>query len=237
MEERLQKFMARCGVASRRNSEKMIEAGKVKVNDTIVTELGIKIDTNEDKVYVNGIQIALEENKIYIILNKPEGYLCTLKDERGRKTVLDLVQDINERIFPIGRLDYDTSGLLIMTNDGDIYNKVIHPREKINKVYEATIKGVPSSEEINSFCSGVDIGGYVTAPAEIAILRKDTETSKVRITIHEGKKRQIRKMCKIISHPVITLRRISIGNIILSDLKRGQWRYLTREEVNYLKNL
>jgi 23S rRNA pseudouridine2605 synthase len=237
MEERLQKFMARCGVASRRNSEKMIEAGKVKVNNTVVTELGIKIDTNEDKVCVNGIQIALEENKIYIILNKPEGYLCTLKDERGRKTVLDLVQDINERIFPIGRLDYDTSGLLIMTNDGDIYNKVIHPREKINKVYEATIKGVPSSEEINSFCSGVDIGGYVTAPAEIVILRKDTETSKVRITIHEGKKRQIRKMCKIISHPVITLRRISIGNIILSDLKRGQWRYLTQEEVNYLKNL
>jgi 23S rRNA pseudouridine2605 synthase len=237
MEERLQKFMARCGVASRRNSEKMIEAGKVKVNNTVVTELGIKIDTNEDKVYVNGIQIALEENKIYIILNKPEGYLCTLKDERGRKTVLDLVQDINERIFPIGRLDYDTSGLLIMTNDGDIYNKVIHPREKINKVYEATIKGVPSNEEINSFCSGVDIGGYVTAPAEIVILRKDTEASKVRITIHEGKKRQIRKMCKIISHPVITLRRISIGNIILSDLKRGQWRYLTQEEVKYLKNL
>lgn len=237
MEERLQKFMARCGVASRRNSEKLIQAGKVKVNDTIVTELGVKIDTVKDSVYVNGVEIFLEENKVYIILNKPEGYLSTLKDERGRKTVLDLTGDIEERIFPIGRLDYDTSGLLIMTNDGDIYNKVIHPREKINKVYEATIKGIPSAEEINLFCSGIDIGGYVTAPAEIVILKKDKETSKVKITIHEGKKRQIRKMCKMISHPVITLRRISIGNIVLNDLEKGKWRYLTDEEVGYLRNL
>lgn len=237
MEERLQKFMARCGVASRRNSEKLIEAGNVEVNGIVIKELGFKVDIEKDKVKVNGEIIQLEKNKIYIILNKPEGYLCTLKDQRGRRTVLDLVTEISERIFPIGRLDYDTSGLLIMTNDGDIYNKVIHPREKINKIYEANIEGLPSEKELERFCTGVDIGGYITAPAEIKVLQRDRESSKVKITIHEGKKRQIRKMCKEIGHPVITLRRIKIGNIELKNLPKGTWRYLTDEEVNYLKNL
>lgn len=237
MEERLQKFMARCGVASRRNCEKMIEAGKVKVNDTLVTELGKKVDGDIDKIYVNQVLIEVEKKSIYIILNKPEGYLCTLKDERGRKTVLDLVKEIDERIFPIGRLDYDTSGLIIMTNDGDIYNSVIHPRKKIDKVYEATVKGTPTIDEMYDFCTGLDIGGYITADADISVISTDDDVSKIKVTIHEGKKRQIRKMCKIISHPVITLKRVSIGDIGLSNLKKGKWRYLDEKEVNYLKNL
>ena len=236
MEERLQKYMASCGVASRRNSERMIEAGRVKVNGVTKLELGIKIDPSIDIVEVDGVKINLEKRKVYIILNKPEGYLCTLKDERGRKTVLDLVKT-EERIFPIGRLDYDTSGLLIMTNDGEIYNKVIHPREKINKVYEAEISGYPSLEEINRFCGGIDIGGYITAPAHLEIIEKYKENTLVKITIHEGKKRQIRKMCKEINHPVIKLKRISIGQITLGSLEKGHWRLLSGDELEYLNKL
>lgn len=237
MEERLQKFMASCGVASRRGCERIIEAGRVKVNGTVFNELGIKIDINSDEVLVDDVRIFPEEDKVYIMLNKAEGYLSTLNDERGRKTVLDLVK-VKERIFPIGRLDYDTSGLLIMTNDGDVYNKVIHPRKKINKVYEANIKGIPSKEEIKKFCEGIDIGNYITAPADFKVISSTKDECKVQITIHEGKKRQIRRMCKAIVHPVITLRRLSIGEIILStDLKKGQWRYLNDREIQYLKNL
>ncbi len=236
MEERLQKYMASCGVASRRNSERMIVAGRVKVNGVTKLELGLKIDPSIDIVEVDGVKINLEKRKIYIVLNKPEGYLCTLKDERGRKTVLDLVKT-EERIFPIGRLDYDTSGLLIMTNDGEIYNKVIHPREKINKVYEAEISGNPNLEEINKFCGGVDIGGYITAPANFEIIEKYKENTLVKITIHEGKKRQIRRMCKEINHPVIKLKRISIGQISLRNLEKGHWRFLSDEELEYLNTL
>lgn len=237
MEERLQKFMASCGVASRRSCEKIIKEGRVKVNGSVVQELGIKIDVDLDEVLVDGNKIFIEEKKVYIMLNKPEGYLCTLKDERGRKTVLDLVK-VNERIFPIGRLDYDTSGLLIMTNDGEVYNKVIHPSKKIDKVYEAIIKGQPLKEEIKRFCNGIDIGNYITAPAKLKIIEGNEEKSKVEITIHEGKKRQIRRMCKAIKHPVITLKRLSIGKIALNtSLKKGQWRYLENDEIEYLKNL
>lgn len=237
MEERLQKFMASCGVASRRSCERIIEEGRVKVNGSVVQELGIKIDVDLDEVLVDGNKIFIEEKKVYIMLNKPEGYLCTLKDERGRKTVLDLVK-VNERIFPIGRLDYDTSGLLIMTNDGEVYNKVIHPSKKIDKVYEATIKGQPFKEEIKRFCNGIDIGNYITAPAKLKIIEGNEEKSKVEITIHEGKKRQIRRMCKAVKHPVITLKRLSIGKIALNtDLRKGRWRYLEDSEIEYLKNL
>lgn len=236
MEERLQKYMASAGIGSRRNCEKIIMEGRVKVNEVLVTELGFKVDTLNDKIFVDGRLIKPEEKMVYIALYKPEGYLCTLKDERGRKTVLDLVVQ-EERIFPIGRLDYDTSGLILLTNDGDIYNKVIHPRKNINKIYEAVIEGVPEKSEISKFCSGIDIGGYITAPAEFKLLKVKDNTSKVQITIHEGKKRQIRRMCKAIKHPVITLKRISIGSIGLTSLNKGEWRYLSEKEIDYLKNL
>ncbi|MBZ9687873.1 rRNA pseudouridine synthase [Clostridium estertheticum] len=236
MEERLQKFMARCGVASRRKCEEVITAGRVKVNDVVVTELGNKIDPDKDIVYVDNKIINIEENKVYIALNKPEGIVSTVKDEKERKTILDLVKT-KERIYPIGRLDYDTSGLIILTNDGDIYNRVIHPRQAINKVYIALLEGCATEEEISKFCNGIDIDGYITAGANFEINKRIGFNSKVTITIHEGKNRQIRKMCDAIGHPVIALKRVSVGEITLGNMEKGEWRNLTQEEIKYLKNL
>lgn len=236
MQERLQKYMAACGVASRRKCEEIIMQGRVKVNGTSVAELGIKVDPIKDKVYLDSNLISLEERKVYIVLNKPEGYVSTVKDERGRKTLLDLVE-VKERIFPIGRLDYTTSGLILLTNDGDVYNKVIHPRQKINKVYRAIIKGIPTEKEIEGFCNGIDIGGYVTAKAKFKIIKEFQTSCKVEITIHEGKNRQIRRMCDKMGYPVIHLKRISVGTMTLENLKKGKWRYLNEDEIKYLKTL
>lgn len=242
MEERLQKYMARCGIASRRKCEQIILEGKVKVNDKIVNELGVKINPENDEVFYNGERILPEENKLYIMLNKPEGYITSVKDEKGRKTILDIIK-VNERIYPIGRLDYDSSGLLLLTNDGDIYNKIIHPRVEVDKKYIALCKGIFSSEEIRKFESGIDIGGYITSDAKIKVISKEKDiktnniNSLVEITIHEGKNRQIRRMCSALGHDVITLKRIAIGNIKLGYLKRGEWRNLTEEELKYINSL
>lgn len=234
MEERLQKFMARCGVASRRKCEELITSGKVTVNGIIVNELGAKVDSSIDIVTLEGKKIEPEEQKVYIALNKPVGIVSTVKDEHNRKTILDIVK-VNERIYPIGRLDYDSSGLILLTNDGEVYNNVIHPRENINKVYRATLKGVPSIEEIEKFQSGVDIGDYTTAPAEFKILKVYKTCCDAEVIIHEGKNRQIRRMCEKINHPVLALERIAVGEIALGSLKTGEWRHLTEEEVAYLK--
>jgi 23S rRNA pseudouridine2605 synthase len=236
MEERLQKYMASCGVASRRKCEDLIVNGKVRVNETIITNLGFKIDPNRDKVYIDNKIIKPVTKKIYIALHKPVGYVSTVKDERNRSTIIDLI-NINERIYPIGRLDYDTSGLILLTNDGEIYNKIIHPREEINKVYEAMIRGLLTREDIDKFTRGVDIGDYITAPAKIQIQRQVQGNSEVRITIHEGKNRQIRRMCDAIGHPVLALKRISVGKIELGNLKYGEWRYLSDNEIKYISQL
>ena len=242
MEERLQKYMARCGVASRRKCEEIILSNKVKINDNIVNELGVKIDPSKDKVFYNGKRILPEENKLYIMLNKPEGYITSVKDEKGRKTILDLVK-VNERIYPIGRLDYDSSGLILLTNDGDIYNKIIHPRVEVEKKYIALCKGVFSDEEIKKFENGIDIGGYITANAKIKLIDKEKDkktnavNSLVEIIIHEGKNRQIRKMCSALGNEVITLKRVAVGDIKLGYLKRGEWRNLTEDELNYINSL
>lgn len=236
MKERLQKYMADCGVASRRACEEIILSGKVKVNGEVINELGFKVDGEYDEVSVDGRLISLVEKKLYIAFNKPTGVVSTVKDERGRKTLLDLVK-VDERIYPIGRLDYDTSGLILLTNDGDIYNRVIHPRQAINKVYIAEVQGLPDEKDIAKFCSGIDIGGYITSEAQLKILNKTNKTSLLRIVIHEGKNRQIRKMCDAISHPVLSLKRISVGEIKLGDLKIGRWRNLSNSEVEYLKSL
>ena len=246
MEERLQKYIARCGVASRRKSEELILAGKIKVNGIAITELGTKINPESDIVEYEGKVIKVEEKKVYIMLNKPEGYITSLSDEKGRSTILDLVK-IKERVFPIGRLDYDSSGLLLLTNDGDIYNKIIHPRVAIDKKYIAVCTGSFSNEEIERFKTGVDIGGYITSDANIEIIDVEERLSKktnnlntfttVEITIHEGKNRQIRRMCSALNHNVIELKRISVGKIRLGNLKKGSWRYLTDEEVKYIQSL
>ena len=246
MEERLQKYMAKCGVASRRKCEELILAGKVKVNGEIVTELGVKVLEGRDTVEYNNNVITPEERKRYIILNKPEGYITSLSDEKGRRTILDIVK-VPERIYPIGRLDYDSSGLLLLTNDGDIYNKIIHPRVELDKKYIAVCDGEFTDEDIEKFKTGIDIDGYVTAPASIRIISvdpsrdkrysNDAKISTVEITIHEGKNRQVRKMCAALNVPVLTLKRVSIGELQLGYLKRGEFRELTEEELNYIKSL
>lgn len=232
--ERLQKYMARCGVASRRKCEEYIQNGLVTVNGIKITELGTKVDENDEVIY-NGRKIVPCEEKVYIAINKPTGVITSVTDDRGRKTVIDII-DVKERIFPIGRLDYDTSGLLLLTNDGDVYNNIIHPRVEINKVYEAVVKGYFTPDEIDLFENGVDIGGYITAKSKIEVIETFKNKSKVRIIIHEGKNRQVRKMCKAFNHAVISLKRVSIGKIKL-DTKIGEWRYLTDKEVKYLYEL
>lgn len=236
MEERLQKYMARCGVASRRKCEEIILANRVEIDDVIVNELGAKVLPSKNIVKVDGEIILPEETKVYIALNKPTGYLSTVKDDRGRKTLLDLVK-VNERIYPIGRLDYDTSGLIILTNDGDVYNNVIHPRVAIDKTYIAVVKGIITENNIKRFKEGIDIGDYITAPGSCELISKSKDNCKLKIKIHEGKNRQVRRMCDAVGHPVISLKRVAIGKILLDgDLEEGSWRHLKNNEVNYLKN-
>lgn len=235
--ERLQKFMAECGIASRRHAEELIRQGLVKINGNVVTELGVKIDPNKDVVEYKGKNIKADVKKVYIMLNKPEGYVTTAKDQFGRPAVLDLIKGVKERIVPVGRLDYDTSGMLILTNDGDVVYKLTHPKNEINKVYEAKLFGVPDSNTINLFRSGITIDGNKTRPAKIELLRVDGRFSWCNITIHEGRNRQVRKMCQAARHPVATLRRVAEGELYLGDLKKGSWRYLTDKEIRYLKEL
>ena len=170
------------------------------------------------------------------MLNKPEGYISSVKDEKGRATILDLVK-VKERIYPIGRLDYDSSGLLLLTNDGEIYNKIIHPRVEILKKYIAIVKGEVTEKDIQKFKVGIDIGGYITAPAELKILNIDRDVSTIEIGIHEGKNRQIRRMCTALHHEVLSLKRISIGDIKLGYLKRGEYRFLKKDEMDYINSL
>ncbi|MGL5069445.1 MAG: pseudouridine synthase [Sarcina sp.] len=236
MSERLQKYMAGCGVASRRKCEEIILSGVVKVNDVTVTELGVKIDGKTDVVKVDDKVINLEENKVYIMLNKPEGYITSNSDEKNRPTILDIVK-VKERVYSIGRLDYETSGLLLLTNDGDIYNKIIHPRKNIDKTYIAKVDGTFTDEEMEKFRNGVEIDGYVTSKASIKTLEVYRTSSLIEIKIHEGKNRQVRKMCDAFDHEVLTLKRVAIGDLNIDSLDKGKWRNLTSSEVEYLNNL
>ena len=236
MEERLQKYMASCGVASRRKCEEIITQGLVKVNGVVVTELGVKVNPDKDKVEYDGTVLSTEENKVYIMLNKPEGYISSVKDEKDRKTVIDIVK-VKERIYPIGRLDYDSCGLLLLTNDGEAYNKIIHPREEIVKKYIVVVKGEFTEKDKKAFESGIDIGGYVTAPATVKVISFEKGVSTIEVGIHEGKNRQIRRMCAAVNHEVLSLKRISVGDIKLGYLKRGEWRHLKDNELKYIKSL
>ena len=235
MEERLQKYLAECGVASRRKCEEYILQGKVKVNNKIITELGTKINPEKDKVTFEGKEVKKENQKVYILLNKPIGYVTTAEEQFGRDKVLDLVK-VKERIVPVGRLDMYTSGALILTNDGEFVYKVTHPKHEITKTYTVTIHGIITKQEVEQLSNGVKIDGYITKPAKVKILKTDEEKniSRIEITIHEGKNRQVRKMCEAIGKKVIALHRSKIGNIGVKDLKLGQWRYLKENEVKQL---
>lgn len=220
MEEvRLQKYLADAGIASRRRAEELIEQGKIKVNDQIITKLGTKINPKKDKVEYEGKIVTVQEEKIYILLNKPIGYVTTAKDQFKRDSVLDLVK-VRQRIVPVGRLDMYTSGALILTNDGDFVYQVTHPKHEIEKTYTVTIKGIIQKEEVELLKKGVKIEDYTTRPAKVKILKTDEEKeqSRLEITIHEGKNRQVRKMCEAIGHKVLALHRSKIAGIGVKDL-------------------
>ena len=232
MEERLQKYLAQCGVASRRKCEELILQGRVQVNGGTVTELGTKINPEKDKIKFDGKDVKQSQKLVYILLNKPIGYVTTADDQFGRDTVLDLVK-VKERIVPVGRLDMYTSGALILTNDGDFVYQVTHPKHEIEKTYTVTIKGIVQNNEVEHLRSGVKIDDYITKPARVKILKTDTEKdiSRLEITIHEGKNRQVRKMCEAIGRKVLALHRSKIGNLGVKDLELGKWRYLNSKEV------
>ena len=226
---RLNKYIAECGICSRRKADILIESGKVLVNDIVIKDLGVKIDDTKDQVKVDGKTISKEDKFVYIMLNKPKGYVTTNSEQFGRKSVLDLI-DTDYRIFPIGRLDMNTEGLLLLTNDGEFANKLMHPKNKVEKTYIANVKGNITEENIEHLINGVDIGGYITKPAKVRIISKDK--NEIEIKISEGKNRQVRKMCEAVGLKVINLKRISIGKLNLGNLKIGEYRYLNKSEID-----
>ena len=235
MEERLQKYLANSGVASRRKCEELILQGKVEVNGKVVTELGTKINPEKDIVKFDGKEVKQVKKMVYILLNKPIGYVTTADDQFGRETVLDLVK-VKERIVPVGRLDMYTSGALILTNDGDFVYKVTHPKHEIEKTYTVTVKGIVQNSEVEQLRKGVKIDDYTTKPAKVKILKTDIEKdlSRLEITIHEGKNRQVRKMCEAVDRKVLALHRSKIGGIGVKDIELGRWRFLKESEIQKL---
>lgn len=233
---RLQKFMAEAGVASRRKSEELIAKGHVKVNGKTVTEMGIKVD-NRDKIEVDGMPLE-EEKKRYILMYKPRGVISAVKDDKGRKVVTDLLEeDVDERIYPIGRLDYDTSGLLLLTNDGEFANHLMHPRYHVEKAYIAKVEGFLSTEEIKKLENGIKLKGYTTSKAKVKVMSKDKKKNStiVRIVIHEGHNHQVKNMFDAVGHKVEKLSRESYDFLTLNGLVSGQYRDLTRQEAAELK--
>lgn len=232
---RLQKYIAMSGKASRRSAEEMILDGRVKVNGEKITELGTKVEIGADKVMLDGVLINPENKKYYIMLNKPVGYVSTVNDQFERPTVIDLIgEEIKARVVPVGRLDYDTEGLLLLTNDGDFTYRVTHPKFEMDKTYIATIKGGITAKGLNSLRRGVVIDDFKTSPAEVEMLSCEKGVTVIKITIHEGKNRQVRKMFEAVGCKVSELKRISIGRVELGNLPLGRWRYLTSHEINYL---
>lgn len=238
MAERLQKIISQAGIASRRHAEKLISDGRVSVNGIVIKELGTKIEPRKDRVTVDGKLLSCQKY-VYILLYKPKGVVTTLNDPQKRKTVLDLIKDIPERIYPVGRLDYNTEGLLLLTNDGELTNSLIHPSRKIKKVYLAKVNGIPIEEKLDRFRVGMKLEDGMTAPALVNIIDvdKDRNTATLEIIIHEGKNRQIRRMCEKIGHPVKQLKRIKFAFLDLKGVRRGSYRHLTPVEVQELKSL
>ncbi|MFH1859700.1 MAG: pseudouridine synthase [bacterium] len=235
MKERLQKVMARAGVASRRKAEELIETGCVTVDGKTVTKLGTTVDSSVSLIRVSGTPIRMEDT-VYILLYKPKGYVTTLCDEFNRPKVTDLLHGVRERVFPVGRLDYDTEGLLLLTNDGDFTNELIHPKFKIPKVYIAKLKDRVEPEKINVLRNGIRLEDGWTKPAKVVVVKQTSAFTVLRITIYEGKKRQLKRMADAIGHPVMELKRIQFGPYSLGQLQKGQWQYVKRLEVNTISD-
>jgi 23S rRNA pseudouridine2605 synthase len=234
--ERLQKVLAQAGVASRRKCEEYIKAGRVEVNDRTVTELGVKVDPAKDIIKVDGRPIV-GEKKVYLAFHKPKGVITSVTDPEGRKTVSDYLKDVKERVYPVGRLDYDSEGLLLLTNDGDLANLLTHPKHHVPKTYHATVKGVPHGSLLDKLRQGIELEDGMTAPAELEYADIDPEMNKttIEITLYEGRNRQVRRMFEKIGFPVIRLKRIRFGTVSLSGLARGKYRKLDAEEIQELR--
>lgn len=233
---RLNKYMADCGVDSRRNCDKIITENRVRVNRKLINELGFMINEDNDTVTVDGKKITPKNKNVYLMLHKPKGYVTTVKDDKDRKTVMELI-DIKSRVYPVGRLDYDTEGLLLLTNDGDMTYKLTHPKYEVTKKYITRIEGEISESELTTLRNGVIIDGKKTAPAKAKLLEKTDKECRVELTIHEGKNHQVKKMFETIGKTVVFLKRTEMGDIRLGGLARGQWRYLNDKEIDYLKSI
>lgn len=232
MEERLQKILSRAGLCSRRGAEELIRQGKVTVDGRVVTEMGVKVDPALHLIECNGLPVTQVEQKVYILLNKPKGYLSTLSDPQRRPIVTDLLKEVKSRVFPVGRLDYDTEGALILTNDGECSQQILHPSFEVNKTYVATISGNPPQKKLTELENGIMLEGKTTWPAEIKVLSTGKRQTVVQIIIHEGRKRQVRKMFAAIGHRVLELKRVAYGGLQLGNLPTGAYRILTRKDLN-----
>ena len=230
---RLQKFLSEAGVASRRKAEEMIRNGTVKVNGA-VAQIGDSVEPKRDTVTVKGKKVRKESNLRYILLNKPRGYVTTTDDDLGRKCVLELVRDVKERIYPVGRLDRVSEGALILTNDGAFANAMMHPSRHVPKTYRVTVRPGVTSEQVDMLSTGIDLDGRMTAPAEVRVLSKEDDRAVLEIVLYEGRNRQIRRMCEAVSLEVARLRRIAVGSVKLGMLQTGEWRDLTPTEVESL---
>jgi 23S rRNA pseudouridine2605 synthase len=234
--ERLQKVMAHAGVASRRQCEEWIRAGRVRVNGRVVTELGVKVDPGRDRIEVDGKPIVFERKRTFLFY-KPLKVITSMKDPQGRRTVADFFRLVPERVYPVGRLDYDTEGLLLLTNDGELANRLIHPRYEVDKAYVATVKGRPSPHALKQLRSGILLEDGRTAPARVRLLEEGENHSRLELVLHEGRNRQVRRMCEAVGHPVLHLIRTRVGFFTLKGLKPGAWRELNPEELTRLKKL
>ena len=234
---RLQKFLALSGVASRRNAEKLIADGHVSVNGLKVTEMGVQVDETADTVEVDGSRVSIQEEKYYIAYNKPVGEVTTVSDPEGRATVMDKFRTFPVRLYPVGRLDYDSEGLLLLTNDGEMMNHVLHPSREVSKVYLTKVSNQVSDEEIKNLRRGVMIDGKMTSPATVRLIRRETFDTVLLISIHEGRNRQVRKMVESIGHRVVSLKRVEFGPVSLGDLPSGKWRRLSEAEIRRLKEI
>jgi len=234
MQERLQKILSSAGITSRRSAEVMITDGRVTVNGQIVTELGSKADPDTDKIAVDGKPVSISKKRIYLLLNKPAGYVTTLSDPGGRPVVTELLKDIPERLYPVGRLDFNTEGLLLLTNDGEWANRLAHPSHEVEKEYLVKIRGSLSNDKIMTLSKGVKLEDGLTAPAKIEIIRVLEKNVWFTITIHEGRFRQVRRMCEAVELPLVKLKRVRYGNILLGELKTCEYRLLDPAEAKML---
>jgi len=234
---RLNRFLAQAGIGSRRKCDLLIEQGRVSVNDVPVTQLGVRIDPEKDQVTVDGQAVRVGERLIYILLNKPAGYVVTAHDTHGRKTVFDLLSGIRQRVFPVGRLDLDTQGALLLTNDGDLAFRLSHPRYQVPKTYLALLEGVPDKADLEKLCQGVRFDNWTSSAAQVRLMKASARNAMVEIKLCEGRKRQVKKMCQAVGHPVKKLWRTAFAGIGVADLPPGRWRPLRKSELRDLKNL